>query len=228
MNPWTKADPFIVSTKATAEASFIQSNVGASSNNFEAVVLEGSNLVHYCKDNSTPGNKWNPMAVISSHASSAGCIIQSTLGASSNNFEVVVLEGSNLVHYYRDNSIPADGSPPTYAWSPKPTATISSQAVSSASLIQSDLGASHNNFEVVVLEAGGLGSQQDNLVHYYRDNGDASPVVYEAVLAELHTQVLRQRLTQNSPLNAPVSVRRMAKTQHSKTPFYRLFTLMCL
>ena len=174
-NPWIHADPFIVSSRATGEASFIQGNLGASKNNFEAVVLEGSNLVHYYKDNSTPGNQWVETYTISTSASSAGCLIQSNLGApgSPGNLEVVVLEGNNLVHYYRDNSNLT--APSASLWSPKPTAIISTQAQSSASFIQVNLhlgphsgddSPGPGNFELVVLENGAF-------VQYSRDNSQA-------------------------------------------------------
>jgi hypothetical protein len=171
---WQQAEPFIVSTAATAEASFIQSTFKQAPDapgNFEAVVLEGNNLVHYWKDNSKPTSAWIRTDVITSTATTAGCIIQSTLGGQPGigNFEVVVVEGTNLVHYYRDNS-----SKP-FRWSPvgpRPTATISTHAVSSASLIQSNFTSASGapgNFELVVLESDRL-DEQKALVHYSRDN----------------------------------------------------------
>jgi len=155
-NQWKPAQPFIVSEQATGEASFIQSNIGSSNNNFEAVVLEGSNLVHYYKNNSTPGNPWVPTDTITTSASSAGCIIQSNL-ASPGDFEVV-RQGTNLVHCQRDNTNSA------YQWTPKPTATISTIATSSACIIQSNLGPDKNNFEVVAVETTDTDAQ--NIVHY--------------------------------------------------------------
>lgn len=174
-NPWKPAQPFIVSRAATGEASFIQSNLGPSKNNFEAVVLEGSNLVHYYKDNSAPGNAWVPTAKITTTASSSGCIIQSNLGpqGSPGNFEVVVRQGSNLVHYWRDNSDPTGAS---YPWSPTPTAIISMTATSSACIIQSNLGAAKNNFEVIAVETTDTNAQ--NFVHYFRDNSDPTGASY--------------------------------------------------
>ena len=47
------------------------------------------------------------------NASGPGWIIQSGLGSDGNNFEVVVLEGSELVHYFHDNSdVTSPGSAP--------------------------------------------------------------------------------------------------------------------
>lgn len=169
-----------MSPRATGEASFIQGNLGASNNNFVAVVLEGSNLVHYFKDNLTPGNPWISTYTISTTASSAGCLIQSTLRApgSPGNLEVVVLEGTNLVHYYRDNSNLA--APQASLWSRKPTATISTQAQSSASFIQVNLhpgptpgNPPPGNFQLVVLENG-------TFVQYTRDN--SQPPTYSWTL----------------------------------------------
>jgi hypothetical protein len=167
-NPWVAATPHVVSSKATGGASFIQSTFKTTPNapgNFEAVVLEGSNLVHYFKDNSNPQNPWVPTTVISPNATSPGCIIQSTLGSSKEhgNFELVVLEGRNLVHYWRDNSRP------DYPWTR--ATVISNDAVSQASLIQSNLGVqgAQTNLELVVPEGNELSEQQE-LAAYFRDD----------------------------------------------------------
>jgi hypothetical protein len=55
---------------------------------------------------SDPSSGWQPTAVISSTATGPGTIIQSNFGLPEQlgNFEVVVLEGENLMLYERDNS----------------------------------------------------------------------------------------------------------------------------
>jgi len=141
---------------------FIQSSYGTpdSPGNFEAVIFSpDQGLVHYYRDN-TQGGSWNSTAVISSTATGPGCIIQSSFKGTPDapgNFEVVVLEGSNLVHYYRDNTN-------NQTWNP--TAVITSSATGPGTIIQSSYGTPNNpgNFEVIVPEG-------SHYVHYYRDNG---------------------------------------------------------
>src|SRR5207245_2404576 len=48
---------------------------------------------------------WQRAQTITTRASGPGCIIQSDFGGGDHkNFEVVVLEGNELVHYFHDNS----------------------------------------------------------------------------------------------------------------------------
>lgn len=96
----------VVSNQATDSAWLIQNEAGEQGN-FEAIVLEGNQLVHYWRDNSNPNFVWRRGQVVSSQATGPGCLIQSDFrfgSAEQGNFEVVVLEGTNLVHYWHDNS----------------------------------------------------------------------------------------------------------------------------
>lgn len=130
---------------------------------YEAVVLEGTDLVHYSADNSTPAPTWTRIAVITNQASGPGWIIQSNFYSFGHgHLEVVVPEGSNLVHYWRED---------TGIWNRTPT-PITEHAASSACFIQSSFvqGQDHGNFELVVLEDNG-GKLGAGLVHYSRDNG---------------------------------------------------------
>jgi hypothetical protein len=171
--PWYRTAA--VSSVATGPASLIQSTFGSPNQpgNFEALVQEGSNIVHYWRDNSTAGYPWNRTAVVSSAATGPACLIQSSFGAGPNqpgNFEALVQEGSNIVHYYRDNSAPG------YPW--YRTIVVSSAATGPASLIQSSFGAGPNqpgNFEALVQEG-------SNIVHYYRDNSAPGYPWYRTVL----------------------------------------------
>jgi len=153
-NPWRSAE--LISSRATGPASLIQSNFGTIGN-FEAVVQEGSNLVHYWRDTANGGpwfRAWpESAAIITSRATGPGSIIQSTFGAHGN-FEVLALEGANLVHYWKDTS---NGGNP---W--QRGAVITSKATGPGSLIQSK-----GYFEVVVPEG-------TNLVHYWKDTSDGS------------------------------------------------------
>ena len=80
----------------------------------ELVVLEGSNLVHYYRDESeTPKLKWKFGGFITNKATGPAGFCQGTFGEADGNpnFEVIVPEGDTLVHYWRDNT---DGNLPWY------------------------------------------------------------------------------------------------------------------
>jgi hypothetical protein len=86
-----------VGTKCIIESDFGE--------NFEVVVLEGNQLVHYWHDNADLGSPWRRAQVISTQATSPGSIIQSTFRTGEyGNFEVVVPEGDQVIHYWHDNS----------------------------------------------------------------------------------------------------------------------------
>jgi len=138
----------------------IQSSYG----NFEAVVLErggpsGKQLVHYWRDNSN-GYRWYRGPIISTNATADAALIQGNLptGSRHGNLELLVHEGRNLVHYWREEN--------SKQWFRGPT--VSSQATGVASFIQSTLGQpGRGNFEAVILEG-------NSLVHYWRDNSNNS------------------------------------------------------
>lgn len=159
---WTRFD--VVTSRATDRACMIQGDFGAGSvKNFELVVPEGDDLVHYWHDNS--GSRWHRVQVVTSGVTGPACMIQGDYpeDADHGNFEVITLEGSDLVHYFHDNG---DVSNP---W--QRTVAITSHAASGACMIQSDYprDAAHHNFELVVLEDEG-GAFGRALVHYWRDN----------------------------------------------------------
>ena len=66
-------------------------------------VVKGS--VYYFRDNSTPKTLWSKTAAITTTATGDVTIIQNSYGTPQvvGNFEVVVSEGRDLVHYWRDN-----------------------------------------------------------------------------------------------------------------------------
>jgi hypothetical protein len=129
--------------------------------NFETVVLQGNDLVHYWHDNGNVQHTWVRGQVITHSATGPGCIIQSDFrGGSHGNFEVVVPEGRNLVHYFHDNGNVA------LPWTRGQI--ISTNATGPAFIIQSDFrSGSHGNFEVVALEG-------TNLVHYFHENDNVN------------------------------------------------------
>src|SRR6185436_12138091 len=98
----------VLSEAAAGPASLFQGPVQDSGQhgNFEAVILEGSQLVHYWRDNSQPDHPWHRGNVISVNATGPGCIIASHFG-SVGNFEVLVPEGKHLQHYWHPNEGPA-------------------------------------------------------------------------------------------------------------------------
>jgi len=159
---WKRFD--VVTSKATDRACIIQGDFGGDVKNFELVVPEGEDLVHYFRDNT--GGGWHRVQVVTSGVTGPACMIQSDYpddDADHGNFEVITLEGSDLVHYFHDNGNVAN------PW--QRTVSITSHAASGACMIQSDYpdDADHHNFELVVLEDEG-GAFGRALVHYWRDN----------------------------------------------------------
>ncbi len=138
-----------------------RSSIGGDHHNFEMVILQGHDLVHYWRDNGNVLGGWVRGQVITSQATGAGCIIQSDFRSGDHgNFEVVVPEGSNLIHYWHDNGDVAS------PW--QRGQTISTAATGPASIIQSDFrSGDHGNFEVVALEG-------HTLVHYFHDNSNTA------------------------------------------------------
>lgn len=171
--PWHRS---VMVSSATGPACLIESSFRGNPTapgNFEALVLQGSNLVHYWRDNSTPGLLWHSSVVVSTKATGPASLIQSSFRSNPNapgNFEALVLEGSNLVHYFRDNSTPG------FPW--HSTVAVSTSATGPACLIQSSFRgtpSSPGNFEALVLEGG-------KLVHYWRDNSTPGLLWHSSVV----------------------------------------------
>jgi hypothetical protein len=154
----------------------IKSNFG-DPGNFEVVALadssesEGSDLVHYHRNNSDPNLPWHGPVKIGTGVRGTPALIQSSFG-NPGNFEVVVgLEEGGLAHYYRDNSDPnLPWSGPTLFGQDMLSLPIGLGIgyVKAVSLIQSNFG-NPGNFEVVALT---YGADWQDLAHYYRDNAD--------------------------------------------------------
>ncbi len=140
---------------------FVQSSHG-SSGNFELLVprLAGGGAAHFWRDNDDPTLPWvaSGLAFGSPDDVYALSVIQGPLG-NAGNLEVVALEGSQLVHHWRD-----DGG--TWRWQARTMLPGSVPITHSVALIQSSHG-TLGNFEVVgpVAAAGGGG-----LAHWWRDN----------------------------------------------------------
>ena len=101
-----------------------------------------------------------PVPLVGPAASAVGCFIQTDfVAAGKHNFELVALEGSNAVHYWRSNDAP--GAP----W--HKGEVISTHATAPGCLLQSDfMSGGHGNLEAVIPETGGA------LVHYWHDSGN--------------------------------------------------------
>ncbi len=155
-----------IPTQVNSSGSLIESDfITGNQRSLDIVVLQSSNLVHYRRNNQN--GAWENQGTITEQnqpinkSTGAGCIIQSSFQSGGHgNFEVVALEGKQLVHYWKDNV--------KNQW--YRAAVITERATSSGWIVQSRIrDGQHGNFEVVVCE----GSQ---LVHYWKDNSDlASP-----------------------------------------------------
>ena len=147
-----------ISKKATGAGCIIQSTFQSDNHgNFEVVVLEGKQLVHYWKDHTK--NEWDRGAVISDRATSPGWIIQSRIrDGRHGNFEVVVCEGKQLVHYWKDNGDLAS------PW--RRGQVITTKATDAGCILHGSFG-SVGNFEVIVPE------ENQILSHYWNVNEGA-------------------------------------------------------
>ncbi|WP_163507342.1 DUF4185 domain-containing protein [Fodinicola acaciae] len=126
--------------------------------NFEVVVPEGNNLVHYWHDNGNASNPWQRAKVVTTTASGPGSLIQTTfMSGGHGNLELVVREGDHLVHYWHDSGAPDS------AW--QRATSFGSGITGAPSFIQSSFGS--GNFEVVAP----AGSE---LVHFWKDNSNTA------------------------------------------------------
>ncbi|MCW5854341.1 MAG: DUF4185 domain-containing protein, partial [Anaerolineae bacterium] len=154
---------------ATGPACFIESSFGKSSSrpgNFELIALEGNELIHYFKDNGSLSNPWRRAGFppITTRATGPAWLIEGSFGRSSGrpgNFELIVPEGNDLVHYFKDNS--SLNNP----W--RRGQTITTAALGPGVLIQSSQGVgADKNFEVLVQESFG------SVIHYTHPNQDVT------------------------------------------------------
>jgi hypothetical protein len=98
----------VISQSATGPRCIIQSDIGTESGhrgNLEVVVQEGDHITHEFHDSSAPTTPWVRGLSFGQGVTGGPSIIQSDFKSGGHgNFEVVVLEGSNLMHYWHDNS----------------------------------------------------------------------------------------------------------------------------
>ena len=135
----------------------IQGNYG-DRGNFEVVVREGNKLRHYWRENDASGYPWHQGTLFGDNIDSAPALIQSNYG-DPGNFEVVVKEGNQLRHYWRNNDAPG------FVW--HDGALFGNNVTSDPSMIQGNFG-DRGNFEVLVIDT----SQP---VHFWRQNDATYP-----------------------------------------------------
>lgn len=175
---WNRSS--VVTSHATGPGCIIQSDFVSTDDkdkhrNFEVVVLEGSNLVHYWGAFIGGQLNWYNAGIVTSNASGPGWLIQSSYrDGDHGHFEVVVREGNDLVHYTKNNSNPHN------PWGK--TGIITHNAIGPGCIIQGSFPGNQAdpNFEVVVLEHSGI-------QHYFRDNSGSpwpwigpTPITQEA------------------------------------------------
>jgi hypothetical protein len=188
---------------------FIQSRFGLK-DNFEVVVprFHGQLLV-LTRDNDKANLPWSQDATFSTGDFTGASLVQSSFGSGLGNFEVVAIQGNQLLHFWRADT-------PPFAWS-GPT-TIDAGVTGSPSLIQGTFG-SRGNFELVApLATGGLG-------HWWRDNDTAGlawhgPAVFGQTAGQMQGATLIQS-TYGSPGNLEVAAVAGSGSTASLVHFWR-------
>nr|WP_141657291.1 hypothetical protein [Thiocapsa sp. KS1] len=106
-------------------------DLGVNGGNFDAVVQEGDRVCHYWRNNNEQPFLWQKTECFASNVTSAPALIQSNfnVGVNGGNFEVVVRQGNQLCHWYRNN----DREP--FVW--RRTTCFASNVTSAPTLIQS-------------------------------------------------------------------------------------------
>lgn len=151
---WHKAQT--ITAAADSSGSIVQSDFLSNGHgNLEVFVREGDHIQHYWHDSGLPNSPWRRGGTFGTGVTGAPSAITSDFVTGGHRaFEVVVPEGSNLVHYRNDN---AGG-----GW--QRVQVITTTATGPASLIQTSFqSGGHGNLELVARE----GSQ---LVHYWHDS----------------------------------------------------------
>lgn len=143
-HPWSSPVFFAQSLTAVTSVSVIQGPY-ANPGNLELVVISGGKLFQLWRSASR-GSQWNPpTAFLTTHSVRGNAaLIQSKFGQRGN-FELVVpATNGGLLHFQRNN----DTGPPA-PWGNATAFGTGLGVVTGVSLIQSDLGPSGNNLEVI-------------------------------------------------------------------------------
>jgi peptidoglycan hydrolase-like protein with peptidoglycan-binding domain len=149
-------------------ASLVQAGFGSGPVlDFEAVILDGTDLVHYHLDNSGTGTPWQPGETITASASGPGAI---ALSDQESTLHVLVPQGSDLVHYVGTGTAVLGSARPSFSWTAEPGELVASGVTGPSPLFTSFLtGANGDRLDCLVL-------QGPSLVHYSRESplGEAS------------------------------------------------------
>ena len=160
---WQAGDLVQVGVSSLLRSDYLK---GADHYNFEALVLIGDKLFAYNKDNSNVNNHWGRTQrdPITDGVTAPACIVRSDFaeGADHTNFETLIMRGSALMHWHRDNS----KNPPV--WEPVGLVDVSEHvmggATGPASMVVSDYqSAGHGNFEALIPTGSGL-------FHFWRNH----------------------------------------------------------
>lgn len=143
-HPWSSPVFFAQSLKAVTSVSVIQGPYG-DLGNLELVVISGGKLFELVRRASQESQWSQPTAFLTTHSVRGNAaLIQSNFGKRGN-FELVVpAANGGLLHFQRNNDI----GPPA-PWGDATAFGTELGIVSGVSLIQSDLGPSKNNLEVI-------------------------------------------------------------------------------
>ncbi|GAA4355694.1 DUF4185 domain-containing protein [Angustibacter luteus] len=165
--PWQRAGT--IATNVAGPGCLIQSDFADGDHgNFEVVVPVnngngGLDLVHFFHDNTDVTLPWQRAGTIATNVAGPGCLIQSDFADGDHgNFEVVVPvpwgDGQQLRHFFHDNT------DVTLPWQRGQFVTDSANGW--ASLISSDYGEDHRNFELIVEE------RAQSVIGYFHPNED--------------------------------------------------------
>ncbi len=166
--PWRRAQ-VVATGVVVGPGALIQSDFGSGDHgNFEVVVPiragDDVELWHFFHDNSDVSLPWQQGQLIAVGVAGPGALIQSDFGSGDHgNFEVVVRQRGDLVHYWHDNS---DVSLP---W--QQGQTVTGCASGWAALTASDFGLvehGHRNFELLADELA------QSVVSYWHPNQDVA------------------------------------------------------
>ena len=143
-------------------ASMVEASYGGPATDFEAVILEGTNLVHYYLDTSA-ATPWQAGETITHAASGPGAIARDVANSV---LHVVVPQGSNLVHYVATATAHPGQSRPSISWTASPGELVASGVTGPSPLLGNFL-----TVEGPILPMACLVLQGSNLVHYSRESG---------------------------------------------------------
>ena len=157
--PWTRAET--LPDPGTGPAAMIQGDYGTGPDlDFEAIVLEGTSLVHYFRSNSQPGTPWVRGNLITARASGPGSLVQSGTAVNGHGpLNVVVPEQLapgviQLAHYVGQAAPAGTGSArPAVNWTGAVgTATLPPGSVVGPASLATITGPAFNGLGLVVLE----------------------------------------------------------------------------